>query len=368
MSFLKKLFGFGDSKSKEPVVAKTDAQKPPKEDYRLWIAESILQFVSSPAFSNDLEDFKEEHCAIFLGEEESTHQQFLIFKKYSALVEAKVKGLLENLGVSEKDFCQAAYICYKDPRYRRLMEEVFSAEDFQWFKKMMTRKNRHLEGELQQQAGRLTKAQRLEQEQKEFEYALAVSRKMHDEYLQALERDEAALRDAIAASWASHEAELRQRSKQEIPGTKGDRIGNENAADADNLGDFELKKKEAEKRKLEIGAKLNKENAEISAKILELQRMREMEEEKGPRTFTDNTNPTDKSQSSQAKEETPEERRERLQKQREALVMSRKQDRQLQLTKQPVEAPVKLILPTAEEREKLKHKQIYQELAKENVL
>lgn len=376
MSFLKKLFGFGESKPAEKAPAKSAKQLPQtpalnakKNEQRLWIAESVLQFVASPAFFNDLEDFKEENCINFTDEEESSHQQFLLFKKYTAIMEDKLRTLVTILGVSETEFCDAAYLCYRDPRYKRLMEELFCAEDFQWFKKVMTKKNRQLESLLNKQTGNGSKRQAIEQEQKEFEHALALSKRFYEEYLKETEREEAELQQAILASKLNYEAEInRQKNSQ-----RG--VTDENVGDIENMSLIHQKKLETEKRKLEIEQRLAQEREEINAKLKDLQRQKDLESsdfvsggcvgngtsgQPKPVNFGSTDGETHAS-------ESPEERKARLNKQREALINARKQDRQLQL-KQEAEASSKRAIQSEDEREKTKHKQIYEELAKGKVL
>ena len=384
MLFLKNLFGFSDQKKPQenkPEVQQTSVPIPLSD--RSWIAESILQFVSSPSFLTELQDFKEENCLTFNTEEESTHQHFILFKSYSKLLESKLEKLVADLGISGADFCEAAFSCYNEPRYRRFVEELFCIQDFLFFKKTMIRENRKLESEILRQNGSLTQKRLIEHEQREFEYALVVSKRMHDEYLSDLEQEQLSLEQTLEMSKKNYEeevkrlqeiSELKFKEKSKVEIVSGlSKLKNLEIEQKKNLEEkkiLEAKKLENEKTKREVAEKLEFEKNEIQNRLFELQKLKEANIGNGENEEAVNT--STKINLGKAKEvdevETSEERKERLDKQRQKLVESRKEQRHTQLELNKPAEKLEGGKPEFVDKEKIKRKEIYEELLKEKII
>ena len=381
MSFFKKLFGI---KNEEKKPANKETQKPKyliPETQTSWVSESILQYVSSPSFQNELEDFKESNCLFFNNEEESTHEQYNIFKKYITLVESKLSDIIKILGVTNEEFCQAAYVCYTDGRFRKLVEELFSIDDFVCFRKMMVHKNRCLELEMKQQNGKLVRNDLLNREKTELEQALALSKRMYKDYLLELDEEQKLLEEALRISKQSYENELNrikglelenERIKQKCLILKEEQKSkNKKEIDqkAEELKMIEIKRIENLNRKTEIQEKLEKEKQEIEMKMKELLKIKDTrkQEEGNDESAVNNEKINLGLVNTQTVEETAEERKERMTRQRESLIKQRKEERDLKAVSG------KFVLTKEEDKEKqldgdkLKHKQIYQELIKEKV-
>lgn len=383
MSFFKRIFGIKDDPIPTPKTnqnAESSQKKTQQEDLS-WICESILQFVSSSAFECELDDFKDENCLIFNEEEESTHQQFLIFKKFTLLIEKKLVDLVKILGISEKNFCKAALLCHRDPRYRKIMEEVIFADDFEFFKKMMSKKNKKLEEMACKNEKKISKIQALEQEQKDFEYALELSKKMYENCLKEIESEENTLQQALLLSKIAYEEEMAKlRNKNEelkkkpnlnkiedltVLETNEDKI-----CEKDTLNLLNCQKIENEKLKAEIEMRLKKEKEELTKKLIELTKMKKSEtaneiEESLPLKLMSKQNNEPKNVE---ESETLEERKERMSKQRELLIQQRKEERKVKLGSKTEKVNQLEMKKETLDLTKIKHKQIYDELLKENVL
>jgi hypothetical protein len=388
MSFFLKLFSSKkkketDQKSNTPVQSQTQAKpidqglRPKHESAHAdeWVVDSILNFVNCPVYRNDIEDFKETNCINFKGQEENSHQDFLLHKAYVKLLEEKVDYLIALLDISEDQFIRASMCIYADKRYRNFVEELFSAEDFAFFKKMMHKKNRQLERELRKFNSKKEGNIREEvDDEAELNYALELSKKLYEDNQLALAEEERQLQMVLQAS------KLDSQPKTDIPLPT---IAKEKPAPQINDDPHDVGMTTDEMKllmintannntmRLEIQSKLEKERQELAMRMEDLRKMRLplLENEKrNHHNSLDETNLDDSinPDHSEPQGETPDQRRERLLKQREALIVQKRKQREVELAKyneQMKQSGGGSLPPVNKESEK--HKQIYTELKNE---
>lgn len=386
MSFFLKLFS---SKKQKETNQKPEAQaKPapaqpvnlkmrPQQDSIAdeWVVDSILNFVNCPVYRNDIEDFKETNCLNFRGQEENSHQDFLLHKAYVKLLEEKIDYLIALLDISEDQFLRASMIIYADRRYRNFVEELFSAEDFLFFKKMMHKKNRQLERELRKFNLKATNNIKEDNDDEaELQYALELSKKMYEENQLALAEEEKQLQLVLQASKLesmpkTDTVEQRITEEKSIAPTIAD--PNNVGLTSEEMKLFSVKGATMGMMRLDIKSKLEKERQELAMRMEELRKMRVplLENEKGNRrnsldetTLDDSVHPDD----SEPQGETPEQRKERLLKQREALIVQKRKQREQELAKynEQMKQSGGNNLPVVN-KESEKHKQIYSALINE---
>lgn len=383
MQFLKKLFGQKEKKKNEEKNEKKKSDFLFKNNPQSFVCDSIIQYVSSPIFYNELEDFKELNCLIFNDEEESSHQQYLVFKQYTSLIERKLEEMIGIIGITADEFCQAAFLCYSDPKFRKIVEELFFIDDFLCFKRMMKNKNMQIEFELEKQSGKIPKTNAYLMEKKELELAIEVSKKMYEDYINELNQEEFMMQEAIRLSKETYEKEnqllkeslleserIRQKISAENSITKPSLKTSYDTAD-ENLQMMEFRAQENLKRKQEIKQKLDLEKQEIDNRLKKLMSINENYQMQ----YNNNENMLFNGHinlgllAHECKEESIEERKERLLKQREALLKTRKEKRDNQIKETSVMTPIDINKKEHQiENEKLKHKQIYEELIKEKVI
>ena len=110
-----------------------------------WYYDYILETISSPQFRNPIKDFIDENCIVFVGEEENSVEQGILFKKFTKLVESLLEISLTELGITEEMFCLAAKKGLENPIAKKYFEQLISFTNYNYFKSLMTRRNMQLE-------------------------------------------------------------------------------------------------------------------------------------------------------------------------------------------------------------------------------
>lgn len=111
-----------------------------------WVLESVLAFLSCPAWTGPVGGFVEHKCSVFDDEEENKLSYTEIHNEYKELVEKLLQEHLTEMGISEEQFQQA---CLSSLAHsldvKNILQSVVAVEDFVVFKEMMLQKNIELQ-------------------------------------------------------------------------------------------------------------------------------------------------------------------------------------------------------------------------------
>ncbi|XP_040285640.1 cilia- and flagella-associated protein 36 isoform X4 [Bufo bufo] len=156
-----------------------------------WVLESVLAFLSCPAWTVPVSGFIERQCSVFDDEEENKLSYTEIHNEYKILVEKLIQEHLNDMGISEEQFQQACLSpLANSPDVKMILQSVVAVEDFVVFKEMMLQKNI----ELQLQAIQIIQQKNdLEQQEiKMISEALRISKEEYEqEQLRRKEKREA---------------------------------------------------------------------------------------------------------------------------------------------------------------------------------
>jgi hypothetical protein len=114
-----------------------------------WLGDYAEQFLKSPSWCVPIAEFIDEHCALFLDEEESTFPQTECHQQFCGLIDSLFCAHLLQVDVSPEDFAEFAAKCLSTAgnshAKRILVDELSSVSDFVVFKKMMLDRNKSLD-------------------------------------------------------------------------------------------------------------------------------------------------------------------------------------------------------------------------------
>jgi hypothetical protein len=118
---------------------------PRNEEYD-WIFDFVLQFLESDKFDAAIMDFVDEKCFVFEEEDENKLIYTDIHREFCEHVEALISSNLNEVGISNEQFLES---CEKARSGRDINATVFerlvAMDDFQTFKKIMTKRNTELQ-------------------------------------------------------------------------------------------------------------------------------------------------------------------------------------------------------------------------------
>ena len=143
-------------------------------------------------------------------------------------MESLLEELIEKTGLTEDDFLRASFHIYSQEEYRPFIEEMFSVDDFLFFKKNMALLNKKLDREVE------GKNEYIEDEE-DLQYALELSRKAYEETLALIDEEERMVSQAIELS--KIEA---QKSTKSIKNEIKDKILKEQEKAAERLKDLKI--------------------------------------------------------------------------------------------------------------------------------
>ncbi|KAG8544099.1 hypothetical protein GDO81_023076 [Engystomops pustulosus] len=111
-----------------------------------WVLESVLAFLSCPAWTVPVSGFIEHKCSVFDDEEENKLSYTEIHNEYKDLVEKLIDEHLTEMGITEEQFQQACSSpIAHSPDVKNILQGVVAVEDFAVFKEMMLQKNIELQ-------------------------------------------------------------------------------------------------------------------------------------------------------------------------------------------------------------------------------
>ena len=102
-----------------------------------WVAKKI----SGPSFRNIIKDFIDDNCSLFIDIEENTFQQGQIFNEFNQLLENILNDVLEEGGLTQEQFLEAAQRGLEDKKYKKYFDQLLNFGDYNFFKRCMTKRN-----------------------------------------------------------------------------------------------------------------------------------------------------------------------------------------------------------------------------------
>ena len=158
--------------TKKPVVPEPEEipldKNNPDSIYN-WVAKKI----SGPSFRNIIKDFIDDNCSLFIDIEENTFQQGQIFNEFNQLLENILGDVLQEGGLTQEQFLEAAQRGLEDKTYKKYFDQLLNFSDYTFFKRIMTKRNytliKKFEEQIEQQKKEEEEKKLEEEKQKELE-------------------------------------------------------------------------------------------------------------------------------------------------------------------------------------------------------
>jgi hypothetical protein len=118
----------------------------PSSDEHDWIFDFVLQFLESDKFDASVMDFVDEKCDIFENEDENKFEYTDIHKEFRDHIEALISSNLGELGITSEMFFDSCELGRNSRDInKQVFERMIAMEDFETFKKLMTKRNIELQ-------------------------------------------------------------------------------------------------------------------------------------------------------------------------------------------------------------------------------
>jgi len=196
------------------------------------VFDSLVGFLRGPVWNVPILTFIEHKSLVFEPEhgEQNEEEYKKIHDDYKNLVDFMLGSYMEDIGITPQQFeeaCGQESGNVKKQFQQGLFEQVWAADDFEIFKRMMTQKNIELQlqaleliqqrygvlpDSLQPGAGRETD----ENENKIMEEVARISKEEHEAHVDALNQEEAELEEVIAHSLDEHKRLAVAKQNQEV--------------------------------------------------------------------------------------------------------------------------------------------------------
>ncbi|CAH1116579.1 unnamed protein product [Phaedon cochleariae] len=117
------------------------------EEDNSWVFDSLVCFLNGPIWNAPLQTFIEEKSLIFEPSVNENEEYTNIFEEFKNLVDFMLGNFMEDIGISSEQFEIA---CKQGKRYQvafdhNLFEQIWAANDYEMFKRMMTQRNVELQ-------------------------------------------------------------------------------------------------------------------------------------------------------------------------------------------------------------------------------
>ncbi|XP_044263849.1 cilia- and flagella-associated protein 36 [Tribolium madens] len=117
------------------------------EDENSWVFDSLVAFLNGPIWSAPLDSFIEEKSLIFEPNVTDNEEYKNIFDEFKNLVDFMLGSFMEDIGITPDQFEEA---CNKGYTYhvsfnKNIFEQIWAANDYEMFKRMMTQRNVELQ-------------------------------------------------------------------------------------------------------------------------------------------------------------------------------------------------------------------------------
>lgn len=221
-----------------------------------WVFDSLVGFLRGPVWNVPILTFIEHKSLVFEpGEDEQNEEEYKkIHDDYKNLVDFMLGSYMEDIGITPEQFeeaCGKGTVKVKKQFHHGLFEQVWAADDFEIFKRMMLQKNIELQLQalelLQQRYGVLPESLQPEgggkktvdeSESKIMEEVARISKEDHDAHIAALNQEEAELEEVLAHSLDEHKRLIAAKQNQEV--LMAEHFSKVNLGDTSGLGSSEI--------------------------------------------------------------------------------------------------------------------------------
>ncbi|KAG5894764.1 hypothetical protein JTB14_032652 [Gonioctena quinquepunctata] len=112
-----------------------------------WVFDSLVCFLNGPIWNAPLQSFIEEKSLIFEPNVQDNEEYKNIFDEFKNLVDFMLGNFMEDIGISPEQFENA---CKEGKKYQvafdhNLFEQIWAANDYDMFKRIMTQRNVELQ-------------------------------------------------------------------------------------------------------------------------------------------------------------------------------------------------------------------------------
>jgi len=94
-----------------------------------------------------VQSYIDENCIVFDGEEEMTHVQNMIYRRFNRIIEELIERYIHSIGLSTQQFLTSLTGGGKKRLTKQILEFILCYDDFIAFKNMMHTRNSELEQE-----------------------------------------------------------------------------------------------------------------------------------------------------------------------------------------------------------------------------
>ncbi|KAJ8960316.1 hypothetical protein NQ318_004048 [Aromia moschata] len=117
------------------------------EDENSWVFDSLVCFLNGPIWNAPLQNFIEEKSLIFEPNVDDNEEYKKIFDEFKNLVDFMLGNFMEDIGITPEQFENA---CKEGRKYQvsfdhNLFEQIWAANDYDMFKRMMAQRNVELQ-------------------------------------------------------------------------------------------------------------------------------------------------------------------------------------------------------------------------------
>lgn len=124
-----------------------------EKDDSAWVFDSLIGFLQGPIWSAPLMTFIEENSLIFEPDTEDCKEYREVYQEYKNLVDLLLGCYMEDMGITPEQFEMACAvnsntripIQFHQALLQSLFEQIWAANEFEIFKRMMNQKNLELQ-------------------------------------------------------------------------------------------------------------------------------------------------------------------------------------------------------------------------------
>ncbi|KAI4469231.1 phosphodiesterase hl [Holotrichia oblita] len=120
-----------------------------EEEESAWVFDSLVCFLNGPVWNAPLESFIEENSLIFEPNVRENSEYQKVFNDFKNLVDFMLGNFMDDIGITPQQFEDA---CAKGTQGgitlrfdQNIFEQIWAANDYEMFKRMMTQKNVELQ-------------------------------------------------------------------------------------------------------------------------------------------------------------------------------------------------------------------------------
>eukprot|EP01017_Pseudomicrothorax_dubius_P016054 TRINITY_DN1827_c0_g1_i2.p1 TRINITY_DN1827_c0_g1~~TRINITY_DN1827_c0_g1_i2.p1 ORF type:complete len:414 (-),score=107.09 TRINITY_DN1827_c0_g1_i2:48-1250(-) len=220
------MFSWFKSKKSQPKQEKKPAnttKNPPNKAAGAaeddWIYEYVLQYLSSPIWKDLIYTFVDENCYLFDHETNIDEIHKATHANFQKTIDFAITELVNETGITEDQFLATVKKGISVPAHRKIFEQLVLIEDYNIFHSMMYKRNRDLENEAMktiEAAEKLKEQKKPLTEEDLLKQAMELSLAEEKERLKYMEEDEETLKRILELSEREHQEHLEEQKSAEL--------------------------------------------------------------------------------------------------------------------------------------------------------